>query len=98
MLGKTFETLRTVATNHPIVVLVGARGQCYALILDSSFVEGQRIVTFDMNDEDWKNMLPASSTMRARQSAATREETPEEGDRANYKKPDVRPPGRGMGS
>jgi hypothetical protein len=86
MLGKTFETLLAVAFDHPVIVLVGARGRHYALILDPSFDRGHDIIELNISIEDWKNLSLASSTMSAHRRAAVREEKPEEGDRASHKK------------
>jgi tetratricopeptide (TPR) repeat protein len=54
MLGKTFETLRTVATNHPVVVLVGARRRYYALIMASSLVQGHMLVS--LHQQMWRTV------------------------------------------
>jgi hypothetical protein len=86
MLGETFETLRTAADDHPVVVLVGDRHHHYALIMDSSFPQGQKLILLDLNDENWTNLLLNSRTTRTNRTAATCEETLEEGDRAGINK------------
>jgi hypothetical protein len=52
MLGETFETLCTVASQHPVVVLFGAHGHNYALIIASSLAQGRTLLALDINDED----------------------------------------------
>jgi hypothetical protein len=51
MRGETFETLHTVASNHPAVVLVGAREHYYALIMAPLIVE-PTLLTLYLNDHD----------------------------------------------
>jgi hypothetical protein len=55
MLGEKYETLLTVGTAHPVVVLVGARGHFYALIVASSFAQGYELVSLDIPDNDLSN-------------------------------------------
>jgi tetratricopeptide (TPR) repeat protein len=56
MLGETFETLCTVASKHPVVVLVGARGCHYALIIaGSSALDRHALLKLDWTDEDANN-------------------------------------------
>jgi hypothetical protein len=56
MLGETFETLLTVASKHPVVVLVGARGYHYGLIITgSSLLNGHALRSLDWTDEDANN-------------------------------------------
>jgi hypothetical protein len=40
MLGEPLETLLTVSSNHPVVVLTGSRGRFYALIMAYGRVQG----------------------------------------------------------
>jgi hypothetical protein len=51
MLGETFETLRSVASHHPVVVLVGARGHYYALVMAPSIAQ-HALMPLDMTAED----------------------------------------------
>jgi hypothetical protein len=92
MLGETWETLRTAASNHPLVVLVGARGHYYALILAESLSNGHEVLSLDLIDEDLKNLSFTPGSSRARQSAvAIAKETLAEGDRAGFKKTERAP-------
>jgi hypothetical protein len=53
MLGETFETLLTAASDHPVVVLVGARGHYYALVIASSFAPNRHtLLSLDWTEED----------------------------------------------
>lgn len=56
MLGESFENLCTVASRHPVVVLVGARNRYYALILTSTFGDKHGILSLELNDEDLKGV------------------------------------------
>jgi hypothetical protein len=69
MLGETFETLRAVAFNHPVVVLVSARGHYYALIFAISLVHGHALLPLNINDEDILNASLAIGTTRSCRSA-----------------------------
>jgi hypothetical protein len=86
MLGETFETLRTTASNHPVVVLVGARGHYYALLLAASLAKGHMVLSLNLSDENLTSLSFAHRSTRARRSDDTIEETSEEGDRAKLKK------------
>jgi tetratricopeptide (TPR) repeat protein len=92
MLGETWETLRTAASDHPVVVLVGARGHYCALILAASLSNGHEVLSLDLIDEDLKNLSFTPGSSRARQSAvAIAKETLAEGDRAGFKKTERAP-------
>jgi hypothetical protein len=86
MLGETWDNLRTAASDHPVVVLVGARGHYYALILAASLANGHEVLSLDLIDEDLKSLSFTPGSARAHRSAATPDGTPEEGDRAGLKK------------
>jgi hypothetical protein len=85
MLGETFETLCTVTSIHPVVVVVSARGQHYALIMAKSLVQRHVLISLDLSDDDLANLSFGYGSKRAHRSSATPEETPE-GDRAGFKK------------
>jgi hypothetical protein len=64
MLGEAFETLHTVAANHPVIVLVGARKHYYALIMDPLSAEptllalhlnAQDITALSLVDDSFRN-------------------------------------------
>jgi tetratricopeptide (TPR) repeat protein len=86
MLGESAGTLCTTASDHPVVVLVGARGHHYALILAASLVEGHVFLSLDLSDEDLTSLSFTRGSTRAHRSDATLEETPEEEDRVGLKK------------
>jgi hypothetical protein len=86
MLGETFETLRTTASNHPVVVLVGAHGHFYALLLAASLAKGHVVLSLDLSDENLTSLSFTRRSARARRSDVTSKETQEEGDRAGLKK------------
>jgi hypothetical protein len=75
MLGEAFEILRTAAHDHPVVVLVGARERYYALVMAPWLADKPTLISLNLSDEDWKNLLLTSSTKRAYRSAAAVEET-----------------------
>jgi tetratricopeptide (TPR) repeat protein len=52
MLGKAFEALSAAASHHPVVILVGARGRYYALIIASSVIQGHALLTLDLTDDE----------------------------------------------
>jgi hypothetical protein len=56
MMGETYETLCTAASNHPVVVLVGARGHCYALIVATSIALGHALLPLQLTFEDVQNL------------------------------------------
>jgi DNA-directed RNA polymerase subunit N (RpoN/RPB10) len=63
MLGETFETLRTAATNHPVVVLVGARGHYYALIMPSSIAQ-HAIISLELTADDERALSLTKGSLR----------------------------------
>jgi hypothetical protein len=69
MLGETFGTLRLVAANHPVVVLVGARQHYYALIIASTLVHGHALLEFDINDEDLSDLSFYSGATKLRRGS-----------------------------
>jgi tetratricopeptide (TPR) repeat protein len=82
MLGEKFETLRTVAADHPVVVLVGARGRYYALIIASSLFQEHVLVSLELDDEDLKKLSITASSLRQHRDVSTPEQAQEEGKRA----------------
>jgi tetratricopeptide (TPR) repeat protein len=65
MRGENFETLRTAADDQPVVVLVGARGSNYALIIASSLIQGYTLLVLDINDEDVDNTSFQTGAIRS---------------------------------
>jgi hypothetical protein len=76
MLGETSETLRTVASDHPVVVLVGAHGHYYALIIASSLVQGHALLVLDISDEHVNSMSFRSSATRSHRGVDLVEDLP----------------------
>jgi hypothetical protein len=91
MLGESVDTLRTTASDHPVVVLVGARGHHYALILAAFLVEGHAFISLDLSDEDLTSLSFTRGSTRAHRSDVTPEDTPEKGDRAGLGKTERAP-------
>jgi hypothetical protein len=65
MLGETFDVLRTVAINHPVVVLVGARKHYYALIMASSFAQGYALLPLDIAAESLEKLTTTPNWSRS---------------------------------
>jgi tetratricopeptide (TPR) repeat protein len=65
MRGENFETLRTAADDQPVVVLVGARGRNYALIIASYLIQGYTLLALDINDEDVNNTSFQTGAIRS---------------------------------
>jgi tetratricopeptide (TPR) repeat protein len=63
MLGETFETLRTVASDHPVVVLVGARGDYYALIMSPSLAQ-EALLSLNLTSDDEMTLLFTKTSRR----------------------------------
>jgi hypothetical protein len=92
MLGESVDTLCTAASDHPVVVLVGAREHYYALVLAVSLANGHAVLSLDLSDEDLTSLSFTRGSTRAHRSDATLEETPEEEGRADLKKTKRAPP------
>jgi hypothetical protein len=69
MRGEPFETLCSTAANHPVVVLVGARGRYYALIIASIQPDRHKLLSLDLTDEDLKSLSYTPSPGGARRGA-----------------------------
>jgi hypothetical protein len=52
MQGITFETLRQVAKEHPVVMLVAARGYAFALIISDGAEKSPHTLRLDLTSED----------------------------------------------
>lgn len=64
MLGETTEVLRSVAAAHPVVVLVGAHGHFYALLLGEKLHDSE-LITLDVNEKDIIELLWAQHASRS---------------------------------
>jgi tetratricopeptide (TPR) repeat protein len=69
MLGEAFDTLRSVAANHPVVVLVGAHRHYYAFIIASTLMHGHALLEFDINDEDLSDLSFYSGATKLRRGS-----------------------------
>jgi hypothetical protein len=56
MLGETYETILTVAVDHPAVVLVGARDYFYALIISAGQLCGNTPLKLNLKETDLEDM------------------------------------------
>jgi hypothetical protein len=63
MLGESFDTLRTVASNHPVVILVSARGYHYALVMAPSAAK-HTLISLDLTDEDERLLSSTKDSLR----------------------------------
>jgi tetratricopeptide (TPR) repeat protein len=52
MLGSTYETLREAARNHPVVVLVAARGHAFALVMSGAAEDEPHALRLDFTVDD----------------------------------------------
>jgi tetratricopeptide (TPR) repeat protein len=91
MLGESVDALRTAASDHPVVVLVGAREHYYALILAASLVNGHMVLSLHLSDEHLTSLSYTRGSTRAHRSDATPEETPDEGARRGFNKTESAP-------
>jgi hypothetical protein len=78
MLATTYETLREAAHDHPVVVLVAARDQAFALIIPSSLAAGPDILRLNIaNDtlQSFSNHV-GRANMRYRGCSPSRQDVP----------------------
>jgi tetratricopeptide (TPR) repeat protein len=68
MLGETYEAMCQVTTDHPAVVLVGARGYFYALIIKSGRICGDGPLKLDLTAENLR-FDPVSQEQRSHRGA-----------------------------
>jgi tetratricopeptide (TPR) repeat protein len=75
MLGETYESLCMAASTHPVVVLVGARGYFYALVISPSQAHEHALLSLHLTDEEMKTI---SFTPSVEAQQGTGEYVPEE--------------------
>jgi tetratricopeptide (TPR) repeat protein len=63
MLGETIDALRTVASNHPVVILASARGHHYALIMDPSTTK-HALLSLDLTFEEERELSSTKDSLR----------------------------------
>jgi tetratricopeptide (TPR) repeat protein len=85
MLGETFETLRIVASTHPVVVLVSARNHFYAFIITASQPQRHLLLPLDLTDEDLQSISYISGSTTAFRAAVETEDTGSELERGMNK-------------
>jgi tetratricopeptide (TPR) repeat protein len=74
MLGRTYDTLREAACDHPIVVLAEGRGHAFALIMSSATEDQPHALGLDLTSDDIQSLQSAAQEAGLRSSADTREE------------------------
>jgi hypothetical protein len=63
MLGENVNTLRTVASSHPVVILVSARGHHYALIM-APLTTQHALLSLNLTSEDERVLSSSESSLR----------------------------------
>jgi hypothetical protein len=94
MRGENFETLRTVANDHPVVVLVGARRHYYALIITSSLGDGHTLLALDIKDQDFNISTLKYDVTQSSRGADTSEDVSSAMERLSLGKSAPTRPGR----
>jgi tetratricopeptide (TPR) repeat protein len=66
MSGDTFQNIRVVSSSHPAVVLVGARGFFYALVLspETSTSSGHSIISLDLSESELESVYDLRGSER----------------------------------
>jgi tetratricopeptide (TPR) repeat protein len=73
MLGSTYEALREVARNHPVVVLVAARGHAFALIMSSAEETEPHALSLTLTSDDLLSLRGSAEQAGLRSRADTRD-------------------------
>jgi hypothetical protein len=73
MLGSTYETLREVARNHPVVVLVVARGHAFALIMSGAGETEPHALSLTLTSDDLLSLRGSAEQAGLRSRADTRD-------------------------
>jgi hypothetical protein len=68
MLAETYSTLASVASVHPVVVLVGAHGRFYAVLLTSD-TQNHALLPLDWRSEDFDGALAIMNSARSHRGA-----------------------------
>jgi hypothetical protein len=72
MLGSTYDTLREAARDHPVVVLVTARGRVYALIMSGEAEEEPHALRLELTSRDLLALREFAQESGLRSRAAAR--------------------------
>jgi rhamnogalacturonyl hydrolase YesR len=73
MLGSTYEALREVARNHPVVVLVAARGHAFALIMSGAEETEPHALSLTLTSDDLLSLRGSAEQAGLRSRADTRD-------------------------
>jgi tetratricopeptide (TPR) repeat protein len=73
MLGGTYEALREVACNHPVVVLVAARGHAFALIMSGAGETEPHALSLTLTLDDLLSLRGSAEQAGLRSRADTRD-------------------------
>jgi hypothetical protein len=84
MMGETYKTLCTAASNHPVVVLVGSHGHYYALIIAASLVLGYVLLPIQLNVEDVQHLSFEHISPRPQRCGPTPEDKQPEEQRMSF--------------
>jgi tetratricopeptide (TPR) repeat protein len=84
MLGTTYDTLRIVANEHPVVVLVASRGHAFALIMSNAIGDQPHALRLELTSDDLSTLRVSAEQARLRSRADMRD--CESGTRIRYQK------------
>jgi hypothetical protein len=73
MLGSTYETLREVARDHPVVMLVAARGHAFALIMSGAEESEPHALSLTLTSDDLLSLRGSAEQAGLRSRADTRD-------------------------
>jgi hypothetical protein len=73
MLGSTYDALREVARNHPVVVLVAARGHAFALIMSGAGESKPHALRLTLTSDDLLSLRGSAEQAGLRSRADTRD-------------------------
>jgi tetratricopeptide (TPR) repeat protein len=73
MLGRTYDTLREAARDHPVVVLAEGRGHAFALIMSSATEDQPHALGLDLTSDDLQSLQSAAQDAGLRSRADIRE-------------------------
>jgi tetratricopeptide (TPR) repeat protein len=73
MLGSTYEALREVARDHPVVVLVAARGHAFALIMSGAEKSEPHALSLTLTSDDLLSLRGSAEQAGLRSRADTRD-------------------------
>jgi tetratricopeptide (TPR) repeat protein len=85
MLGETYEALCTAASAHPIVVLVGARGHFYALIIAPSQLCEHALLSLHLTEDDMREIFSTPGLAKGHRGASALDNATLEAERGMKK-------------